>query len=75
MLSLDICEAARLTRDPRFDGEFYYGVTTTGVFCRPVCSARQALAKNVTYFDSAKSAKDAGFRACKRCKPEGRKST
>ena len=53
------------------DGIFYYAVRTTGVYCRPSCAARRALRKNVRYFDSAAAAERAGFRACRRCQPQG----
>jgi AraC family transcriptional regulator of adaptative response/methylated-DNA-[protein]-cysteine methyltransferase len=57
-------------RDRRADGEFYYSVRTTGVFCRPSCAARLALRDNVRFHASAADAEGAGFRPCKRCKPE-----
>jgi AraC family transcriptional regulator of adaptative response/methylated-DNA-[protein]-cysteine methyltransferase len=50
---------------------FFYAVTTTGIFCRPSCTSRRPLKGNVRYFRSAEAARAAGFRACKRCKPEG----
>ncbi len=60
---------ALVERDPRFDGVVYYGIATTGIFCRPVCSARKPRRENVRYFRSAKAAVDAGFRPCKLCSP------
>jgi len=60
---------ALLSRDPRYDGVVYYGIVTTGIFCRPVCSARKPRRENVRYFRSAKEAIDAGFRPCKLCAP------
>ena len=54
-------------RDP--GARFFYGVTTTGVFCRPDCGSRRPLRANVRYFDSAAEAQAAGFRPCKRCRP------
>jgi AraC family transcriptional regulator of adaptative response/methylated-DNA-[protein]-cysteine methyltransferase len=60
---------AVLARDARGDGAFYYGVTTTGVFCRPSCASRPARRVNVRFFPTAEAALAAGFRACKRCKP------
>ena len=70
--SLDIqtCEAARLSRDARFDGKFFTGVITTGIFCRPICPARPPKPENVTYYLSAEQAQLAGFIPCKRCFPE-----
>lgn len=53
------------------DGRFWFGVTTTGVFCRPGCGARTPRPENVRFFTSIDAAKAAGFRACKRCHPEG----
>jgi len=59
-------------RDARADGKFYYSVKTTGVYCRPSCAARLALRKNVAFHDSCEEAEQEGFRACKRCQPNGR---
>ena len=64
------CHAAMLRRDRAFDGVFFVGVTTTGIYCRPVCPARTPLPKNCTFHASAAAAQAAGFRACKRCRPE-----
>jgi AraC family transcriptional regulator of adaptative response / DNA-3-methyladenine glycosylase II len=66
----EICQRARQARDPRFDGRFYVGVLTTGIYCRPVCPARMPAEENVRYFPSSASAQDAGFRPCLRCRPE-----
>jgi AraC family transcriptional regulator, regulatory protein of adaptative response / methylated-DNA-[protein]-cysteine methyltransferase len=63
--------AAIVRRSATADGNFYYAVRTTGVYCRPSCGARRALRKNVRFFDSAAAAERAGFRACKRCRPDG----
>jgi len=57
------------SRDRRFDGEFYYSVATTGVYCRPSCAARLAERENVKFHASCEAAEAAGFRPCKRCKP------
>jgi AraC family transcriptional regulator, regulatory protein of adaptative response / methylated-DNA-[protein]-cysteine methyltransferase len=57
-------------RDPAFDGRFYVGVTTTGIYCRPTCPARTPLAKNIVLFSTSKAAEGAGYRPCKRCRPE-----
>jgi len=65
-----ICEQARLARDPRFDGRFFIGVTSTGIYCRPVCPSPHAKRAHVCYFPSAAAAADAGFRPCLRCRPE-----
>ncbi len=61
---------AVVTRDPRADGEFFYSVKTTGVYCRPSCAARGARPENVEFHVSAEAAERAGFRPCKRCKPD-----
>ncbi|MBY6186469.1 helix-turn-helix domain-containing protein [Marinobacter hydrocarbonoclasticus] len=61
---------ARLARDPRFDGRFYVAVRTTGIYCRPICPATAPKEENVTYFDSAIAAANAGYRPCLRCRPD-----
>ena len=58
------------TGDPRFDGWFFCGVRTTGIYCRPSCLARTPKRENVRFFASAAAAQAAGFRACKRCRPD-----
>jgi AraC family transcriptional regulator, regulatory protein of adaptative response / methylated-DNA-[protein]-cysteine methyltransferase len=64
------CERARMARDPSYDGRFFTGVRTTGVYCRPVCPVRPAHPRNVCFFPSAAAAEAAGFRPCLRCRPE-----
>lgn len=64
------CERARVGRDPAYDGRFFTGVRTTGVYCRPVCPVRPAHPRNVCFFPSAAAAEAAGFRPCLRCRPE-----
>jgi AraC family transcriptional regulator, regulatory protein of adaptative response / DNA-3-methyladenine glycosylase II len=66
----EICYRALQSRDPRFDGLLFVGVTSTGVYCRPVCPARTAKYENVRFFGSAAAAQEAGFRPCLRCRPE-----
>src|SRR3954467_5827480 len=56
--------------DPRFDGWVFVGVTTTGIYCRPSCPARTPKRENVRFYPSAAAAQAAGFRACKRCRPD-----
>jgi methylphosphotriester-DNA--protein-cysteine methyltransferase len=56
--------------DPTFDGVFFYGVRSTGIYCRPSCRSKMPLRKNVEFFDSAEKAEERGFRPCKRCKPD-----
>jgi AraC family transcriptional regulator, regulatory protein of adaptative response / DNA-3-methyladenine glycosylase II len=69
-LDLQICSRARISRDPRFDGKFFIGVTGSGVYCRPICPAPHANEKNCRYFATAAAAAEAGFRPCLRCRPE-----
>ncbi|MEO6690648.1 MAG: AlkA N-terminal domain-containing protein [Dokdonella sp.] len=64
------CDRARLTRDPRFDGLFFIAVTSTKIYCRPVCPAPSPKLQNIRYYDSAAAAAAAGFRPCLRCRPE-----
>jgi len=76
MLDEKICERARLARDPRFDGKFYMAVTTTGIYCRPICPAAPSpKSSNVRYYPSAAAAAEAGFRPCLRCRPEASPGT
>jgi AraC family transcriptional regulator of adaptative response/methylated-DNA-[protein]-cysteine methyltransferase len=60
---------AIVARDRKFDGQFYYAVKTTGVYCRPSCAARAAKPENVSFYATREDAERAGFRPCKRCKP------
>ncbi len=62
--------AAVVARDKQADGEFFYSVRTTGVYCRPSCGARLARRENVAFHTDTAAAERAGFRACKRCKPD-----
>jgi AraC family transcriptional regulator of adaptative response / DNA-3-methyladenine glycosylase II len=64
------CFRAISTRDARFDGLFFTGVKTTGIYCRPICPARTPRAVNVLFFATAAAAQAAGFRPCLRCRPE-----
>lgn len=70
MLDADACYRALVARDPRFDGLFFVGVQTTGIYCRSVCPARQPRRDRCTFHRSAAEAERAGFRACFRCRPE-----
>ena len=70
MLDVIECERARISRDQTYDGRFFSGVRTTGIYCRPVCPVRPARACNVTFYPSAAAAEAAGFRPCLRCRPE-----
>ena len=65
-----IFERARLSRDARFDGRFFIGVRTTGIYCRPICPAVPPKSENVSFYPSAAAAAEAGYRPCLRCRPE-----
>jgi AraC family transcriptional regulator, regulatory protein of adaptative response / DNA-3-methyladenine glycosylase II len=65
-----VCHRALDARDARFDGLFFVGITTTGIYCRPVCPARISYRDRRRFFDSAAAAEEAGFRPCLRCRPE-----
>jgi AraC family transcriptional regulator of adaptative response / DNA-3-methyladenine glycosylase II len=62
--------SAVASRDPRFDGVFYVGVTSTGIYCRPICPAKTPKVSNCRFFESAAAAEKASFRPCLRCRPE-----
>ncbi|HEY4772833.1 MAG TPA: bifunctional DNA-binding transcriptional regulator/O6-methylguanine-DNA methyltransferase Ada [Steroidobacteraceae bacterium] len=62
--------AAIVARDPKADGQFFYSVKTTGVYCRPSCASRRARPENVAFHATSAAAERAGFRPCKRCKPK-----
>ncbi|OLC47751.1 MAG: hypothetical protein AUH43_11025 [Acidobacteria bacterium 13_1_40CM_65_14] len=70
-----VCDRARRSRDARFDGRFFIAVTTTGVYCRPICPARAPKDEHVRYFPTAAAAEAAGFRPCLRCRPEASPGT
>jgi len=75
LLNPDDYEDARQSRDPRFDGRFFVGVLTTGIYCRPVCPVRVPRKENVQLYPSAAAASAAGFRPCLRCRPESSPGT
>ncbi len=64
------CYRALKSRDARFDGRLFVGITSTGIYCRPICPARSAKFENCRFFPSAAAAQEAGFRPCLRCRPE-----
>ncbi|HUN49425.1 MAG TPA: AlkA N-terminal domain-containing protein [Stellaceae bacterium] len=64
------CYRALETRDARFDGRIFVGVTSTGIYCRPICPARTPRFENCRFYPSAAAAQEAGFRPCLRCRPE-----
>jgi AraC family transcriptional regulator of adaptative response/methylated-DNA-[protein]-cysteine methyltransferase len=68
-LSTKEMQRAYLGKDPSYDGVFFLGVQTTGVFCRPSCPAKRPLPQNVQFFSNVREAMFAGFRPCKRCRP------
>jgi AraC family transcriptional regulator of adaptative response/methylated-DNA-[protein]-cysteine methyltransferase len=65
----DLRWQAVLARDSKQDGKFFYGVTTTGIFCRPTCPSRRPAEKNVVFFDDTQQAAHSGYRPCMRCRP------
>jgi AraC family transcriptional regulator, regulatory protein of adaptative response / DNA-3-methyladenine glycosylase II len=75
ILEPDLCYRALVSRDARFDGRFFVGVTSTGVYCRPICPARTPQRRNVRFYACAAAAEAAGFRACLRCRPEASPGT
>lgn len=70
MLSEQVCQQARISRDPRFDGLFFVLVKSTKIFCRNTCKVRLPLEKNVSYSERAESALALGYRPCLRCRPD-----
>ncbi|MBP7141159.1 MAG: helix-turn-helix domain-containing protein [Opitutaceae bacterium] len=70
MIDPKVAYHALLARDVRFDGVFYVGVTSTGIYCRPICPVKPPRAKNCRFFPSAAAAEKASFRPCMRCRPE-----
>ena len=69
-LDRDACYRALCARDPRFDGRFFVGVTSTGIYCRPICPARTPKRRHVVFYPTAAAAQEAGLRPCLRCRPE-----
>ncbi|MCB1613107.1 MAG: DNA-3-methyladenine glycosylase 2 family protein, partial [Xanthomonadales bacterium] len=71
-MTLDPASAyqALLSRDRRFDGRFFVGVSTTGIYCRPICRVRTPKPGSCQFYGSAAAAEAAGFRPCLRCRPE-----
>jgi methylphosphotriester-DNA--protein-cysteine methyltransferase len=70
LLDREACYRVFQTHDARFDGRIFVGVTSTGIYCRPICPARTPMFKNCRFFASAAGAQEAGFRPCLRCRPE-----
>jgi AraC family transcriptional regulator of adaptative response / DNA-3-methyladenine glycosylase II len=69
-LNNDQCYSALLAHDARFDGQFFVGVSSTRIYCRPVCTVKPPMRKNCTFYPSAAAAEQAGYRPCLRCRPE-----
>src|ERR1700723_1612818 len=69
-LDSNACYRAIVARDRRFDGQFFVGITSTHIYCRPICTARPANRKNMRFYSNAAAAENAGFRPCLRCRPE-----
>ena len=74
-LDSEALNRARISRDARFDGKFFIAVTSTGIYCRPICPSRCAKRSNVRFFGSPAAAEAAGFRPCLRCRPEAAPGT
>src|SRR5687768_18420196 len=70
LLDPNACYRALATHDPRFDGHFFVGVRSTGVYCRPICTVRMPKRENCRFYPSAPAAERDGFRPCLRCRPE-----
>ncbi len=69
-MDVQTCHIARVNKDRHFDGKFYFGVKTTGIFCRPSCPSPIAKEENVVYFETMFDALNQGFRPCLRCQPD-----
>ena len=68
-------DRARFSRDPRFDGKFFIAITSTGIYCRPICPSPTSKDVHVRYYATAAAAAEAGFRPCLRCRPEAAPGT
>src|ERR1700732_1395413 len=73
--AIEALDRARISRDPRFDGKFFIAVTSTGIYCRPICPSRHAKRTHVRFFFSPAAAEAAGCRPCLRCRPEAAPGT
>jgi AraC family transcriptional regulator of adaptative response / DNA-3-methyladenine glycosylase II len=71
----EVLDRARVSRDARFDGKFFIAVTSTGIYCRPICPVRSPKKANVRYYATAAAAAEAGYRPCLRCRPEAAPGT
>ncbi|HET8970661.1 MAG TPA: Ada metal-binding domain-containing protein, partial [Candidatus Nanopelagicales bacterium] len=75
VLDVETAYRALQSKDRRFDGRVWVGVTSTGIYCRPVCPAQTPKRANVRFFADPAAAVSAGFRACKRCRPDAQPGT
>src|SRR5688572_4257808 len=69
-LDFESAYQALTSRDPRFDGLLYVGVSSTGIYCRTICNSRRPLRRNCSFYPHRAAAEQAGFRPCLRCRPE-----
>src|SRR5246127_5214182 len=74
-LGVRALDRARISRDARFDGKFFIAITSTGIYCRPICPSPHAKRRHVRYYPSAAAAAAAGYRPCLRCRPEAAPGT
>ena len=74
-LGVRALDRARMSRDARFDGKFFIAITSTGIYCRPICPSPHAKRRHVRYYPSAAAAAAAGYRPCLRCRPEAAPGT
>src|SRR4051812_2768718 len=74
-LDVHALDRARISRDARFDGKFFIAVTSTRIYCRPICPVRSPKRTNIRYYATAASAAEAGYRPCLRCRPEAAPGT
>src|SRR5215813_1962215 len=74
-LDIRALDRARISRDPRFDGKFFIAVTSTRIYCRPICPVKSPKRTNIRYYFSAAAAAEAGYRPCLRCRPEAAPGT
>src|SRR6202142_957482 len=70
LLDSNVCYLAVRSRDRRFDGRFFTAVSSTGIYCRPICPVRPPKRENMRFYSSAAAAEGAGYRPCLRCRPE-----
>ena len=69
-IDADTAYLALVARDARFDGHLFVGVTSTGIYCRPICRVRTPLRRNCCFFETPAQAESAAFRPCMKCRPE-----